>query len=281
MDPDLKLVDDQDKESSKHQLDISAGFWKKVLVALLISIGVLIGVLYGAQKRPSSVVVMPSPQISKAAEASPAPTVTPVKSITEVPGQFVKLQFDKTSSFFSDVTYPNELVNIPDVELVGLRCSKNYTTDYNGHFYNHGMNNADPIYELDDQFLLGLTKKFTNISDLSKCETEAGAVIVHYGIAQGGGGGGNTSSFGILNAEGQIPNVITIENDGVAYFGCRQPLAFTKNNIFYYKCGGGDGGFGQSSIYAIDLNNNTHKRVIRCKSVLEGFDDSPPKITCD
>jgi hypothetical protein len=49
----------------------------------------------------------------------------------------------------------------------------------------------------------------------------------------------------------------------------------TNKNIFYWGCGGGDGGFGQSSIYAIDMNALSSRRVIKCTSTADSSFENP------
>jgi hypothetical protein len=95
------------------------------------------------------------------------------------------------------------------------------------------------------------------------------------GPGSGGGGGGNVAYFESTDASGVINSEIAVPNDGAAYFACTKPYALTNNNIFYYGCGGGDGGAGQASVYSLDLNTSKARQLLVCTSVSNSSADNP------
>lgn len=180
-----------------------------------------------------------------------------------------------TSSFFTEkVKYPAEMIGLTDPELTGISCTKHYDGDNGGKYFTYSDGSSSQI-PMTDPILLKVAKLKPDASALMHCTTEKGQTVVLYENFSGGGGGNNVSHFALWNASGSLREIASIANDGAPYFTCNRPYMLTYNNIFYWGCGGGDGGFGQSSIYAIDLNNSSSRRVIKCTSTADSSADNP------
>ncbi len=188
---------------------------------------------------------------------------------------FSKRLFNPTDKLIENYGLPTILTNLKDSELIGINCSHYYEGDYNGGFVTYFGSSSSEGIKLTDEELLSFVRNNPSISAISQCKTDSGETIIHYEVFAGGGGMGNVAYFGKLSASGTIQNKITIPNDGAPYFGCRNPYALTKNNIFYWGCGGGDGGFGQVSIYAINFSKATVDKVTKCTSTANSSADDP------
>ncbi len=187
-------------------------------------------------------------------------------------GRFSKRLFDPNGTIIETAPFPKEMTKISDSALVGLQCSGFYYNYGNGGFL---METESGSKEMTDALLLDVASKHPTISALSSCRTETGGTIVHYEIEAGAAGAGNTSSFFTLETDGSLKKISSISNDGAPYFICSRPYMLTDKNIVYWGCGGGDGGFGQSSVYAIDLNTSSTRRVIKCTSTADSESADP------
>jgi len=61
-----------------------------------------------------------------------------------------------------------------------------------------------------------------------------------------------------------------IPNDKSPYALCHTPLAYTTNNVLYFVCGGGDGGYSRSSIFAVNMETGRYRVVISSESTSKG-----------
>jgi len=229
-------------------------------------------------------------------------TVLPTQAVVSTPTQrtttksFVKRQFDINKkieiSGGNFIDYPKELLSIGENDLVAMECSPYIWYSYNSDSYLYYEENipAEKIITKDtktltDKKLLKLINEANKnvpsktIDDIRFCDTEDSRTVFQYGTHAGGGGNQNVANFGIVNSDGTVKKITAIPNDGAPYFECRWPLQLTKSGLLYYECGGGDGFFGATSFYKINLTANTHSAVLKCTSV--GNDRGEPvKITC-
>lgn len=198
---------------------------------------------------------------------------------------FKKRQFDINKKFFKSKNYPDEVINISEENLVGMKCTPRI-------FKSVGPSAIAELTEEKKEKLLALIKeadktidkldRFGNpaeIYEVTYCQTEDGRQILRYKISSGGGGGGGADYIGLVNPDNTIKRVAKIADNHFAYFGCYNPLQLTKDNILYYNCWGGDGPSGVASIYKISLNDSSVKRLIDCKS---GVDiEDKPYLECE
>jgi len=230
------------------------------------------------------------------------PTVLPTQAVVSTPIQrtttksFVKRQFDINKkieiSGGNFIDYPKEILSISENDLVAMRCSPYIWYGYNPDSYLYydenvpaGKITTKDTKILTDERLLKLineakkTVPSKTIGDIRFCDTEDSRTVFQYGTHAGGGGSQNVANFGIVNSDGTVRKITAIPNDGAPYFECRWPLQLTKSGLLYYECGGGDGFFGATSFYKINLIANTHSAVLKCTSVGNDMGE-PIKITC-
>lgn len=183
---------------------------------------------------------------------------------------YSKRQFDTNSKFYLTQSYPLELVNIKEDNLLGMNCSQQYVRQMDKWYSDY-----DNKIEIKDANLLRLIEsaptdlkgsKTDSFVFFALCVIENGGTIVKYEKWAGGGGSRNIVYFGMVNASGSVEKITSINTDGTVGFTCNMPLQFTRSNILYYSCGGGDGGSGSASIYKVDLNKKTNTRVLKCNS---------------
>lgn len=229
-------------------------------------------------------------------------TVLPTQAVDSTPTQrtttksFVKRQFDINKkieiSGGNFIDYPKEILSIGENDLVAMKCLPYIWHGYNPDSYLYydenvpaGKITTKDIKTLTDERLLRLineakkTVPSKTIGDIRFCDTEDSRTVFQYGTHAGGGGNQNVANFSIVNSDGAVKKITAIPNDGAPYFECRQPLQLTKSGLLYYECGGGDGLFGATSFYEINLTANTNNAVLRCTSVGNDM-GKPVKITC-
>lgn len=197
---------------------------------------------------------------------------TETSMLAEDSGAVLKRLFDPTGTVIEDAAFPEEMTAAPESALVGLQCSGYYYNDGNGKFV---IESPDGSQALADPQLLTVVSEDPTISAISSCRTETGTAIVHYEIHGGGGGTENVAYFDVVSDTGALKQIAEIPNDGAPYFGCRYPYMVTRGNLMYWGCGGGDGGFGQASIYAINLDKGTVRRILKCTSTADSSAAEP------
>ncbi len=212
---------------------------------------------------------------------APCPSLTPTTlSVSPTAAQaYKKRLYDSTTKIIGSNTFPTEMSAIADSQLIGLRCSGYYYSDYEGKYLTEVPSSVGKPVEMTDPLFLSITKNDPKIAAILSCSTQSGATIVYYELQEGksGGGGGmsTVAHFALVNAAGTLKDIAVIPNDGAPYFTCRSPYMLTTSNILYWGCGGGDGGFGQSSIYAINTVTATVRRVFKCSSTVDASTDRP------
>jgi len=186
-----------------------------------------------------------------------------------------KYLIDPYQKFMGDVGYPVEVANFTDAQLIGLTCSSDYIQSEQGKYVsNPTETNPNPI-PLTDKLLIGYTQKIGNISVISKCVTDESETIVHYEIHSGGGGSNNKAFFVKIDSQGKEIGQAQINTDGIGYFTCQTPYLLSALHQLYWECGGGDGGFASKSIYNIDLNNFSTRRVLKCTETADSSFENP------
>lgn len=199
---------------------------------------------------------------------------------------YKKKLFSPNDDFYYHYKYPNFVQKLKEKDLIGLQCSPKYELNYTDIYREKVLDykNYKPKNLKDPQLLEFLKKENTRIqkswkmatysantvmadagtekpiSEITKCTTERGQIIIEYDVFNGGGGGNNTAYFGYLQDDLSLKPIISIVNDGVEYFSCIQPLALTTDNKLFYECGGGYG----SSIYSINLNTGEKQLKYKC-----------------
>lgn len=210
-------------------------------------------------------------------EFSPCPPETGEQSegqtgMSADSGEYSKRLFDPTGTVIETAPFPQEMTEVTDSALVGLQCSGYYYKDGNGKFL---MESESGSKELTDGQLLDVASKHPTISAISSCKTDTGVSIVHYEIEAGAAGAGNIAYFYTMEEDGTLKQVADIPNDGAPYFGCRFPYMATRGNMWYWGCGGGDGGFGQATIYAINIAKDSVRRILKCTSTADSDSADP------
>ncbi len=235
-------------------------------------------VFFSADKNVMLSIELQTPQdgsLAREGEAFFSQILSSFKFITSPTDAFYfsKRLVDTTKFFTEKISFPIEMMSLSDADLVGLSCSKHYDGDNTGKFFAYTESSSQ--IPMTDTVLLQVAKDKPTASALMQCTTQKGQTIVLYENFSGGGGSNNVSHFALRSSAGTLTDIAQITNDGAPYFTCNRPYMLTGNNIFYWGCGGGDGGFGQSSIYAIDLTNKTVRRVLKCTSTADSSIDNP------
>lgn len=171
---------------------------------------------------------------------------------------FVKRQLDVTKNFFDKYNYPDEVKNIPDDQLVGMRCSynvyeekgKGFTLIDYGQRRDKGKRSKESFYQVLRNKLT-LYKSYTEPLDINFCLTEDGRKFIAYGHA----------NFAMLiNSDTAIEDIVRVN---MPFMSCGYPIELTKDGIIYYACQGGDTR-GHADLLKINLNNKMVKNIFSC-----------------
>lgn len=238
------------------------GFLLPIIAVVLFVLIVGAGAYYfGKQSGSQSVPVNQTTQSSSPTQANTA--------------GFIKRQFDVDKKFFQTQDYPQEIINVPEANLVGMKCTARLTCESPYELcYAESPDPSKPPTQVTDQGLLSLIKEanktidqqttmgtpMKNVEEVTACETEDGRQILRYKTAGAGGGAGSLDYIGLVNPDNTVKKIASIQ-EGTAYFGCTKPLQLTRDNLLYYQCVSEAG----SSIYKIDLVNQTSKPIIQSK----------------
>lgn len=208
--------------------------------------------------------------------STPTPIANPTSTnVTNFP----KRQFSLTEKLFEDREYPVELSSIPESDLVGMSCSKDYFS-WSGNDYSYTDPKTNETTKLSDSRLLTYLSKAEanhgkgNIISIAYCDIENGKTIVGYRAGPCGGGCAGIQHFSYADNAGNLTLMTKVQpQEEGAYYGCK-PAELTKNKILYLKCSGE----GTASVQKLDLTTNTYTPVISCRYTNYGEPDST--ITC-
>jgi hypothetical protein len=151
---------------------------------------------------------------------------------------FLLRQFDPTTPFFINVSYPNDVTSKGDEDLLRMDCSPEYFS-WTGTDHEY----TDPITQEKENISDPLLKTFLAsaealhpgkvITSISYCEVENEDPIVIYRLGGCGGGcaGIPNISFGMPDGSLRLVTVIQDGTDG-AYYGC-VPLLLTTAYPLY------------------------------------------------
>jgi len=202
----------------------------------------------------------------------PSPTPTPFALPTADPSITAKRQFDINEKFYPPQNYPPQLINIPDNDLVAMKCTPQYLRQIDGTYaYSY------PLIKLDDSSLLQLineaSKTVSNgvIYGFTSCITVDNKIILEYETWSGGGGSQNVVYFGVKKLDGGIEKVATIP----APIFCIKPLQLTRDDVFYYQCGAYENA---AFIYRIFISKHSYELLFTCEGIDIGTDNA--RVVC-
>lgn len=203
------------------------------------------------------------------------PTITPQTSPTQPPmnEKYIKRQYGPLDKFFINKSYPSEILNYKDNQLIGLFCTPSYINkqefddkaSFSFYYYDEV---SKQNFDLSNPYLIDLTLKAKKIATktiyrIQYCKTETGIEIFTYNIAPDTGGPAwNTYFTRVENNELKL--VGSIPASQWAYSICTKPLQITVNNDYYYQCGAGDGAFSMAEIYKINLASKSFSSIYQC-----------------
>ena len=218
-----------------------------------------------------------TPTAASTIEAIPSPTAP----ITFIPTSYQSVydlllrQFDPTTPFFINASYPNEVISIPDADLLRLGCSPEYFSwtgtdhEYTDPTTQEHKKISDPLLQtfLASAQLLHPGKGITSIS---YCQVENENPIVIYRVGGCGGGCAGIPNISIGKPDGSLASVTVIQDglDG-AYYGCAL-LLLTKQHMLYIACRGE----GTGIIRKVNLITPSVEIVQSCKETANG-------VVCD
>ncbi len=234
-----------------------------ILVFLITSAAIAFFYKDQIMKMVSKPTTLPTPQKVVAPSPSPTPTV------------FTKRGYKLSDFILGDKTFPDELKNISEQQLIGFNCSP--IKGNNLSEISHTKISQADI--LNDQILEQImksqngTKDFENIHAIRYCNLEDGRImVVIYKIPvdwrtnfKSNWVENFTANFGFLN-NGKFNSLVKY-NPGNSVAGPMTwftPLQFDKNNKFYYLINDGDV-TNQRIIHKIDFNAKTHQIIITCR----------------
>lgn len=262
------------------------------IAVILIIVVIIIGYVFYSADRKIAKIQEENARVLN----TPSPTPEPpsgIQTLEEIYSSksFVKRQFDNDTKFFLNQDYPQEVTNLNDPDLVGMKCTPELVCvePYEEcTYYPEGADRSEPSYLTSDQGLLTLVKNSNETIDKSTtvygnaiqeatlCRDENGREILRYATGGGGGGGGSVDYIGLVNSDKTIKRIAAIK-ESTAYFGCQKPLQLTKDNILYYQCNGE----GASFIYKISLNDSTALRILKCMYKNYEMGDDPMNSQCE
>ncbi len=254
-----------EKKSSKKNVGLIIGG----IILLLILIG--FGAFYFSSHQKKSMTLDKAKYIEST--ATPIPTQVSTFS-SSLPKEYKIRHFDITEDFAPEnEKYPTEITQASDDSLTPIYCTPNYTKYGDKYTSSDETNKTITLDDLETlNYIKTLEEKYKSedrsVMEISTCAPKEDKIIILYSLGPCGGGCSGVPYVGIVNGEEikEIANISKLEDQGMAYFGCRQPLQLTKNNIFYFTCGGGDGPGSSASIYKLSLVTEAVSRIETCNT---------------
>lgn len=209
------------------------------------------------------------------------PTAIPSPSSSNGVNDFKLRYFSTSDTFFDKEAYPSELVNTPESSLTPLSCTSSYAAVENGYItYDTDTKKQVPLTDaslLSQIQMLKSQYPGKTVNEILACTPQLGKKIILYSLGPCGGGCSGMPYVGVADDSG-IHEAAKIQ-DTIAYFSCDKPLQLTKNNDFYFECGGGDGPAASATIYKLSLNTLAIIKVKKCSA---GVDDTGKSFsTCE
>lgn len=200
---------------------------------------------------------------------------------TPLPISYLKRYFKLSDKIINFKSYPEEIANKTDDQLVGISCNHSY-----------GMWDRIPQTDIDsDSILKQITDLSSqagvnNVNSVSYCQLEDSRVLVAlYSFTDDWKTSAKTpnitANFGLLE-KGKLDikvkfNPGTEAGAPAIGFG---PLEYTKDNVFYYTRDVGDA-ISIVEIHKVDLNQDEHKLLITCRDDYDDNNGHPiPKPSC-
>ena len=197
------------------------------------------------------------------------PSLTPLTTSSDY--EMRLRQFDPTTPFFINTSYPNEITSIGDDDLLQLGCSPEYFSwtgsdhEYIDPITQESKKISDPLLQ---SFLASaqLLHPGKGITSISYCAVENENLIVIYRVGGCGGGCAGIPNIAFGKSDGSLV-LVTVIKDGTdgAYYGCA-PLLFTTQDMLYLACRGE----GTAIIRKVDLINPSVEVVRSCKETVNG-----------
>lgn len=188
-----------------------------------------------------------------------------------------KALYKNSKPFVGSLTWPKELTDLKDTDLASLACTDTFSKNADGSFA--AQNSSGQSYSINEPQIHGYLNNNPTITSVMWCNDIRRIVIAE--VEAGGGGSGNVVYVGYLNPlSSKLTPFASVTNNGWPYFVCNKPLALTNAGKFYIECAGGDGGFGASGVFAVDLNTGSLTKVSQCTSTSSGEENVPPKVEC-
>lgn len=276
----------QSQQENPSQTLVKKNYYPIILGSLIFLIAIVAGAYYlgTKQSKPEQSSLTQSSDVT--ASAASQSILTPTTIVTpDLTQKYKTRHYNMTDNFGENNKYPAELLQVEESSLTPIACSPLYSGYGKGYtFYDEKTQKS---YPLSDASLLSyietINKKYESqfVSEIITCSAEQGKTVVLYSIGPCGGGCSGIPHVGVVNNADiiEVANIPAKFEENMAYFGCRQPLQLTKDNMFYFRCGGGDGPGSSASLYKLSLDNFSLSRVKQCTSGVDGL--GKPFSTCN
>lgn len=192
------------------------------------------------------------------------PTLTPTPADENTPlftGTFKKRQYKQDFKIFNKINLPSEMASLSDDMLIGMDCTPEKYQD----------RTKNPI-------ILSLAKKINPqnfyFNRMVLCKTETGKYILYYGLRDEKSQNMKQAIVEVSSDLKEITPKVTFPDRDPGYFPCGYPMMLTRNNEYYYSCGGGDIMM-YLQIYKVSLDSNQKPvEIIFCTD--DSAADTPP-----
>ena len=210
----------------------------------------------------------------------PSATTTAIESIDAFAfsGDYQKRTFDINKKFVSEEYFPQsvkgELMNYTENELIGLRCSDNFTLNGQGQYgvYDSESQSLKSVIKTPElQSIIEETNKLTSEKPFVSggfCELEDGRILHEQYKALTNANPANATDvtlYLIMKEKSKMTTPINVTKREMGpLFGCNAPLQVTTRGEVFYECGM----FKDTSIevffYKIDLSSQISELIDQC-----------------